>query len=109
MSSTDERQIAQLFEKGLVPAAQKLRERGVRFFPLGPEPEKASWYVDPPSGPDFFELEPEQCGEKLRSLWQAQQLPELVALVDPLIELSSRLDVAEEQTPDISPFVYVMY
>jgi hypothetical protein len=108
MNSTDERRIASAFHDHIEPAARQLRERGVRFFPLGPDDE-ASWYAQPPTGPDFFSLDPEACGRALRERWQAQDLPELVALVDPLIELAGGLEIAEEDTPDISPFVYVMY
>ena len=58
MSSTDDKRIARLFED-VSAAAAKLRERGVRFFPLGPEPDADSWYEPAPSGPDFFALEPD--------------------------------------------------
>ena len=47
--------------------------------------------------------------EALRALWSAQGLPELAALVPELMAIAGELDVAEEETADISPFVYVMY
>lgn len=108
MNSTDERAIRRFFAERLVPVAEALRERGVRFFPLGPEPAE-SWYEAPPSEPDFTRLGEADLVEALRSRWSEQELPELAALAEPLLELARSLEVHEEPTPDISPFVYVMY
>jgi hypothetical protein len=109
MSSTDDARLQRFYDEHLVPAARRLRERGVRFFPLGPEPEAETWYEAPPGGDDFFTLDEAECGDVLRNMWQETGLPELALLVDGLMELSRELEVAEEETPDISPFVYVMY
>ena len=109
MSSTDERRAARVFEECLLPAARKLRERGVRFFPLGPDSDEESWYTAAPTRPNFAELEPSQCEAALRELWESQGLAELAELAEPLMRLSAELEMAEEEIPDISPFVYVMY
>jgi len=110
MSSTDEAILRRFHAEKIVPAAEALRARGVRFFALGPEPEAASWYVElPENEPDFQEIDEAALADALRQRWEAQELPELAALAGPLVELSRSLEVAEEDTPDISPFVYVMY
>jgi hypothetical protein len=109
MNSTDDRSIRRFFAERLVPAAEALRARGVRFFPLGPEPEAESWYEGPPRDADFVTLAETDIETALRARWEAQGLPEIAALAAPLLELAASLEVHEEQTPDISPFVYVMY
>ena len=109
MSSTDERAIRSFFAERLVPAAERLRNRGVRFFALGPEADAASWYEGPPAEADFTTLAEADVAGALRSRWEREQLPELAALATPLLELAASLEVHEEQTPDISPFVYTMY
>ncbi|MFO0691360.1 MAG: hypothetical protein U0900_21865 [Myxococcota bacterium] len=110
MSSTDDDRLRRFYVDRLEPAARRLRERGVAFFPLGPDAGAASYYAPPPTGPDFASLDDAAAwGEALRALWSAQGLPELAELVPELMAIAGELDVAEEETADISPFVYVMY
>src|SRR5262245_7117208 len=109
MNSTDERAVRRFFHKRFVTAAEALRARGARFFPLGPEPDRDSWYEGPPQEADFITLSESEVERALRERWEAQGLPELAALAGPLLALATSLEVHEEQTPDISPFVYVMY
>lgn len=110
MSSTDEARIRRFYRRRLRSTAEQLRQRGVRFFPLGPEPEAETWYVDGSrDAPEFVELEVEDCEAALRALWEEQELPELAALAGPLLELARKLEVKEEGPGEVSPFVYVMY
>jgi hypothetical protein len=110
MSSTDEAALRRFFESQLVPAAKELRDRGVRFFPLGPEPEAETWYEPPPDAePEFVEIEPEAFAAELRARWAGEGLPELAALAEPLMALAREVEVGEDESAEISPFVYVMY
>jgi hypothetical protein len=108
MSSTDDRLLRRFWTARVVPAAEALRRRGVRFFPLGPEPAE-TWYEGPPAAPDFRRPEEGALGAELAFRWNAEGFPELAALAAPLEELAGQLEIGEEPTPDISPFVYVMY
>jgi hypothetical protein len=110
MNAADESRVRRFFTDRLVPAAQALRARGVQFFPLAADPAASSWYVPPPpESEDFVALDESRYADLMRDMWQAQGLPELAGLADPLMELSTRLELQAEQTPDISPYVYVMY
>ena len=109
MSSTDDARLRRFFRKRLAPAAEKLRGRGVSFFPLGPELEADTWYTGPPTEPKFTSLKVDECEAALRELWQRQDLPELAELAGELMNLAKHLEVQEEESEDISPFVYVMY
>lgn len=109
MSSTDALRLQRFFRKRLVPAAEKLRARGVSFFPLGPESEAETWYEGPPREPKFTTLAVDECEAALRELWQQKDLPELAALAGELMNLAKHLEVQEEESADVSPFVYVMY
>lgn len=110
MSSTDDARLRRFYAERLEPAARRLRERGTQFFPLGPDLAATTYYVAPPTGPDFSSLEDEAaCGAALREMWSSQGLPELAELVPELMALARELEVVEEETADISPFVYVMY
>jgi hypothetical protein len=111
MTSTEDRRLGRFFDKRLVPLAERLRARGVRFFPLGPDGEAESYYVPASRGePEFIELEgPAACEKALRDLWEGETMPELAALAGPLMALARRLEIREDQWSEISPFVYVMY
>jgi len=111
MSSTEDPRLGRFFDRRLVPLAERLRARGTRFFPMGPDAEAESFYL--PANrvePEFIELEgPAACERALRELWEEQKLPELAALAGPLMNLARRLEIREEEWGEISPFVYVMY
>jgi hypothetical protein len=111
MSSTENARLSKFFDKRLAPLAERLRARGQRFFPLGPDERSESYYVVPVAGEaEFVELDdPAACEQALRELWQGQQLPELAALAGPLLELARKLEIREDEFGEISPFVYVMY
>ena len=110
MSSTEDR-LGRFFDKRLAPLAEKLRARGTRFFPMGPDAQAASYYVAPRRGrPEFIQLDgPEDCEAALRALWEGQGMPELAALAGPLLELARQIEIREDEMGEISPFVYVMY
>lgn len=109
MSLTDDLRLRRFFRKRLAPVAEKLRARGVSFFPLGPEPEADTWYKGPPTEPKFTSLNVDECEAALCELWRAQGLPELAELAGELMNLAEHLEVHEEESADVSPFVYVMY
>jgi len=108
MSSTDDEQrVRRFFDERIAPAAERLRARGVSFFPLGPTPGDATWYSGPPAGPDFQELQPEDLAAALRARWS--DVPELAELAAPLVALARSLEVKDADDAEVSPFVYVMY
>ena len=59
MSSTDDARLRRFYAERLEPAARRLRERGTEFFPLGPDLTATTYYVAPPTGPDFSSLDEE--------------------------------------------------
>ncbi len=110
MSSTkNEKELRRFFEKKLVPAAEKLRARGVELFPTAAD-DAESWYVPGPIGePEFFEFEPGDVERTLREMWERDGLPELAKLAPDLAKLTRRLEFTEEESEDVSPFVYAMW
>ncbi len=103
------RLLKDFWEQRLVPAAEKLRARGVRFFELAPDPAVASYYTAPNADEIFFTIEPEQCEAQLGEMWRQQDLPELAALSGALVALAGPLAPKEDDRGDISPFIYVMF
>jgi hypothetical protein len=110
MSLTKDSRLRRFFTRRIVPTAERIRRRGVTFFPLGPEPEQDTWYVEAPSGDDFVDFDAGGPQRALYSLWQEQGLAELAELVAPLMEIAEHLKVLERDSADeVSPFIYVMY
>jgi hypothetical protein len=111
MSSTDEprARLEAFFGEHLVPAAASLRARGVEFFPLGADADAPTYWRRRDDAGDYLDaVDPASTAARLREMWAEH--PELVALVDPLLELAGALArPADEQSPDVSPFIYAMY
>lgn|SRR5262245_49379545 len=107
MSSTRRAgRLRRLFAERIAPAAERLRARGVSFFPLGPTVEE-SWYTAPVPGAEFRTLESDELAAALEAQWH--DVPELAELAPRLLALASALEPAAEEDGEVSPFVYVMY
>ncbi len=112
MSLTDEQKkerVRAFFKEKLVPAAEKLRKRGIRFFPLGFE-EQSTWYAKCASCvPELDELSGENVELRLRHLWETESLPELAELAGPLVQLAKDLEAKPDDKGEISEFIYEMF
>ncbi len=109
MNSTEEDHLLCFFERLRGPVAYEIRERRGQLFPLGPD-NADSWYVNyDPGTPEFVTVETHDLVDDLRRMWLEQDLPELARLADEFIEIAGQLRLGEEETADISPFIYVMY
>lgn len=105
MSSTDNKAGQFYFEK-LVTAAEKLQARNKEL--LGGKPECSSYYVTRPNEPYVIELDGVSIASMLKERWEQENLSELVALVDPFMDLvSARED--EEVSDQVSPLIYQMF
>jgi hypothetical protein len=94
----------------LLPAAQSLHGRGVRFFETAPDPASTSYYTPHKSAADpFVQLEPADWERLLRDMWQKEGLPELTTLAGPLMDLAEKLKLRDAEQSDVSPFIYVMF
>jgi len=113
MSSTDDASRARLdafFREKLAPLAEALRARGVRFYARGTEAEPGSAWSAPPAGEDFERFDsPVDLLTALAEQWRGEGLPELAALAPELAALADELEISEEDSDEVSPFVYVMY
>ena len=118
MSWIEKKRLTGLYDKHLLPTAERLRSRDVTFFVMGPEDGEPShpptpsaqgdsWYAEPPTGPQLFRRESADLERNLRHLWK--DIPELEGLAAPLAKLATQLERPEEQASDLSPFVYVLY
>jgi hypothetical protein len=101
--------LREFFEARIVPAAERIRERGVSFFPLGPDPARQSYYARRAEATTrIAELEAESVAAELRALWGEH--PELLSLIDPLLELAAELRQRDHGgVGDVSPLIYAMF
>jgi hypothetical protein len=110
MRWTDEQTLRRFFTQRMVPAAQTLRDRGVKMLSMAPDVEADTWYDGPPRDePDFVAVDPAACERLLRALWERQGLPELADLAAELMRLARALERDAEPAAELSPSLYVMY
>lgn len=111
-----DRKAADFFNEVLVPVALSERASGREFFALRPDVEAESYYVEPTKRamkPEDFELRASESIEEfvreLATLWSSEGREELAAMAPRLASLASELREDEQQSDDVSPFMYVMF
>ena len=111
MTDAEKQQLADAFFKDrLTPAAEALRKRGVRFFPPAPDAEADTYFESrDPNAPLIVEIDLDDAAALLAQMWAAQDLPELADLAAELVELAKSLKQEEQDSGDISPFIYEMF
>jgi hypothetical protein len=118
MNSTEDKELlaAEFFDELLAPLAERERAAAKSFFPLGADPRAESYYVEPTRRAmeaSDFELRAARSladfVKELAALWASEGHEELAALAPRLLELAEEMREQEEQTEDVSPFIYVMF
>ena len=46
---------------------------------------------------------------QLRAMWESDDLPELASLAEDLVKLARHIELTEDPSADVDPFMYVMY
>jgi hypothetical protein len=119
MNSTEGKKtkiIQEFYNKQLMPLAEKLDVKNKPLMPLGAEPAARTYYIsrrqtsmtrqdfEAPSVSNARELE-----EAMHNLWVKFRPSELAGLAKPMAKMSQQLAQTEEQTEEVSPFIYVMF
>jgi len=108
--------VKKFFSKEALPLAKKMKAGGKAFFPTSFDAAAQTYYVKRQkttmtkadfevAGCDSFEA----FEKALEEMWRSQGYPELAALAPGLAKLSKALYAAEEQSGEVSPFIYVMF
>ena len=104
------------FHNEMLPVAEKLKSQQGDFFPLGPDDNASSYYIDRKcSKLTRADFEDNGCDSveslqaSLSKLWQSQDQSALVELTPSISELAAALRQVEEEQKDVSEFIYVMY
>lgn len=95
------------FREKLVPAAERLRERGVQFFPLAPVPEQCTWFVPYRVSPEDELDAVGPTSDRLVALWA--EIPELAELAPALFALAQEIHPLQSEKAEVSPCFYVMF
>ena len=108
--------VMKFFFKELMPLAEQLRGEGKAFFPLKGDPGAETYYIRRDKttiAPEDFEVvgcdAVEGFQDALVDLWTSQGYPQLTALAPTLSRLARSLYRVEEQSEEVSPFIYVMF
>lgn len=104
---TRDQDLRRFFHEQIVPAAESLRRRDVRFFALAPDRSQASYWAARPRGEAYiFQISDDLEGE-LRETWR--DIPELQALASDLATMTRVMADGREETADVSSFIYAMF
>lgn len=110
MTSTDGRReevALRFFRECFLPAAARLRAREARLLPDGPDRTASTYYVARPPREEYvFDLSI-PLEEVFRSQWK--DYPELAALAEDLARLARDLRQPNEESGEVSPFIYAMF
>jgi hypothetical protein len=113
MSSTDpdtDKALRAFHSRRLIPVAERLRDRQVRFFEMGPRPGAETYFRTRGEPSDYvFEYRSNTLAAEVTARWQRQQLPELVELAPGLVKLLDSLAQEEDEWSEVSPFIYAMF
>jgi hypothetical protein len=102
-----DQELRHFFRERIVPAAGRLRDRGVTFFPLEPDRSAESyWSVRRRGEPYIFQIG-DDLGAELRDIWR--ESPELQSLADDLAAMSRRMADEGQDRADVSSFIYAMF
>ncbi len=111
-----EERIRRFFAEQLSPAAAAIRRRRGELFATRPDPQAETYYRRRSTtrmSAASYEVDGlgsvEGLETALRSFWESRGLPELASLSPGLTELARLLRPTEEQTDEVSPFIYVMF
>ena len=102
--------LAQFYREHLLPLAELARERGVEFFPLAPDTDSTTYFLDRKHNGDYIHsIDAAALAEELRKMWVKDELPELTDLAPPLAGLAENLHEKEPVSDEVSPFIYAMF
>jgi hypothetical protein len=119
MAMTDASQqqaIARFFEAELLPLADKLKAQGVSLLDAGPQLGAKSYYITRPQRrmtPADFEqgglTSAAQAPAEMQAVWSAAAGHPLAPLAQGVAKLAGQLKCSQEQSSDVSTFIYAMY
>jgi hypothetical protein len=113
MSLTDtarEELLRRFYQRRLQPAAERIRARGAKFFPMAADPGENSYYRDVSGGRNYVhEIRSEDLESHLRQTWSEEGLPELAELSGDLVKLAAELERADPLAAEVSSLVYAMF
>ena len=104
---TRERDLRRFFHERIVPAAEALREREVRLFPLEPDRAQSSYWAVRPRGEGYIFQIGEDVGSELHEMWR--DYPELQALASDIAVMTRTMAERREESADVSSFIYAMF
>lgn len=104
------------FLEKIIPVSIDLHKKQINFFPLKPNLNSPTYYLErelTAMRPEDFEVpgceNSEALGKSLAELWISQGYKDLIPLAQTTAELAELLRETEEESEEISPFIYIMF
>jgi hypothetical protein len=114
--AADRAAIDRFFDRELMPLAKELKAGRVVLLDAALDPDARSYYVNRTQAsprPSAFEWGGADSAAELENalarMWLASERPVLARLAPSVARLAERLRRVEDQSAEVSEFVYVMY
>ena len=111
-----EKQLRKLFKRDLMQIADFCQREGVQVLDPNPDPGMESYYITPAvekMGKADFETggatDVDHLEAALRDLWSEERCLVFAVLAERVAKLARSVRATEEQSSELSQFVYVMY
>jgi hypothetical protein len=115
-NATHDRRLEKFFRNELLAVAHRYECEGRSLLAGNPDPQLASYYMPRPqtklTKSDFEQgacRTPDELIEALADMWREQGYAELSRLAPQMGQFAERLKETQQETDEVSPFVYVMY
>lgn len=116
MSKANDAQLRRLFRRDLTRITAHCRQEGFEVMAPGPDEDLESYYTPAPTrrmSKADFETGGAECVEHLEEallrLWPESDRPQLAALASKIARVARSVRATDEQSSELSQFVYVMY
>jgi hypothetical protein len=111
LSDTEKEKLLRAFyHERLLPLVEKARDRGVEFFPTGPDTRSESYFIERGDDGNYVhEIDAADLAGGLRELWSRGEPAELAELAAPIVALAEAIRETDEAPDDVSPFIYAMF
>ena len=111
-----DRRLEKFFRHELLAVAHRYHCESRKLLAGNPDPQLASYYLPrlntKMTKSDFEQgacRTPDELVQQLADMWREQGYAELSRLAPQIGQLAARLKETQQETDEVSPFVYVMY
>jgi len=103
-------QLTAFYRDWIMPLAENAAAANVVIFPMDPDVGSESYFKDRADGESYIHaIDSDDLETELRKLWANDTVPDIEAIVVPLLSLAEIIREKEQTSDEVSPFIYAMF